>query len=596
MTLIKKTYTAADVPGLVFQASPVSTILLVILTVMRAAMPTAAVALTTANFVDTATAILRGDRPHDAIYLPLILLLLVLGISVTLNSVIQLINSRINLGLQRTLKPAVVEKHAALEYKHIEKAESWELISRVSRDPVKSLTDGFSAYTQFIQIIISVTSVLVLIFTQAWWSALAILAFSVPMFRLSMLAGKRNYKAARESEKFNRRTEYLDEVLTTRDNIDERTLFGYGGDVGKRWQDQFNTGRIIRLKVGARMFLVTKGSSMSLALISLLTALALIDPVTTGHLSAGMYMGLVSAVFGMINQLGWTMTDALEKISGVREYMKDLTAFTALSESADALTGPDAMPLEFRSLEFRNVSFKYPGGGNYVLNNMSFILNAGIHYAFVGRNGAGKTTVTKLLTGLYTEYEGEILINERELREYPAGTLKAFSSAVFQDFAKYYISMKDNIALGDISGTDAGGRAAEAARMAGLEETIAGLKDGIETPLGKILENGQDISGGQWQRVAIARSLTSRAPVKILDEPTAALDPVSESRVYEEFEKLMAGRTTIFISHRLGSTKLADEIIVIDNGRIAERGSHSELMNANGQYAEMFESQREWYK
>jgi len=150
--------------------------------------------------------------------------------------------------------------------------------------------------------------------------------------------------------------------------------------------------------------------------------------------------------------------------------------------------------------------------------------------------------------------------------------------------------------LGDVSGGDTGARVPDAAIKAGLEDTIKELRDGMATPLGKISEGGQDISAGQWQRVAIARSLISRAPIKMLDEPTAALDPIGESRIYEEFEKLMEGKTTVFISHRLGSTKLADEILVIDGGKIVERGAHDRLMAENGQYAEMFEAQRGWYQ
>jgi len=181
-------------------------------------------------------------------------------------------------------------------------------------------------------------------------------------------------------------------------------------------------------------------------------------------------------------------------------------------------------------------------------------------------------------------------------------------SVVYQDFAKYYISLKDNIMLGDVAGihesieknlkseTTADSKILDAAKNAGLDELITELKSGLDTPLGKILEHGQDISGGQWQRVAIARSLISRAPLKILDEPTAALDPISESRVYSEFEKLMQGKTTIFISHRLGSTKLADEILVIDDGHIIERGTHDTLLMEDGQYAQMFEAQRGWYQ
>jgi len=192
------------------------------------------------------------------------------------------------------------------------------------------------------------------------------------------------------------------------------------------------------------------------------------------------------------------------------------------------------------------------------------------------------------------------------LREYPASTLKALFSVVYQDFARYFVTMKENIMLGDISrditATDGCNHKRpaitphDAAILAGLEETMNELANGIDTPLGKILEGGQDISGGQWQRVAIARSLISRAPVKMLDEPTAALDPISESQVYSQFEKLMRGNTTVFISHRLGSTKLADEILVIEDGKIIERGSHDKLVAESGQYAEMFESQRGWYQ
>jgi len=416
------------------------------------------------------------------------------------------------------------------------------------------------------------------------------------MFWLSLRAGKQNYRAGREAEKFNRRTEYLDEVLTGRDNVDERTLFGYGGEIAKRWKDQYEAGRLLQLKVMLKMFLISKGSSMILALVALLIALTLIGPVVTGALSAGMFMGIVAAVFAMIQRLGWQLSNSLEQISRANEYMKDISEFMKLSDSEDSLNLPDSSPMEFHSLEFRDVRFKYPTGENYVLDGLSFILQPGKHYAFVGKNGAGKTTITKLLTGLYTEYEGEILLNNRELREYPANALKALFSVVYQDFAKYYITLKDNITLGDTAVNVTDERVSEAARLAGLDETIAGLKNGMETPLGKILENGQDISGGQWQRLAIARSLLSRAPVKMLDEPTAALDPISESRVYGEFEKLMHGKTTIFISHRLGSTKLADEILVIENGKITERGAHDDLMKTNGQYAEMFEAQRGWYQ
>ena len=596
MKLSQRIYTAFDALRLTFQVSPICATLHLMLSIVHAIMPTAAMALTTANFVDTATAILQGDRPHDDIYMPLILLLLVLGIFTTIGSITQLISARINLSMQRKLKPAIVEINAALDFKHIENTESWELISRVSRDPVKSVMDGFNAFMQFLQILVCIAAVLLLIVTQVWWAAIIIIAFSTPMFWLSIRAGKKNYQAGRDAEKFNRRRDYLNDVLTGRDAVDERTLFGYGSEINKQWYEQYEAGRKLQLKVTLRMFLITKGSSLILALIAILIALTLISSVISGQLSAGMFMGIMSAVFGMVQQLGWQMSGSLENISKVREYMKDITAFVELSSSNRILTQPDTKPIEFKSLEFKNVSFQYPSGDRLILDGLSFKLESGRHYAFVGKNGAGKTTITKLLTGLYTEYDGEILINGKELREYPESTIKAMFSVIYQDFAKYFISLKDNISLGDISGEITDETLNAVSIQAGLKETIEELKSGMNTPLGKILEDGQDISGGQWQRVAIARSLISRAPVKMLDEPTAALDPISESRVYTEFENLMQGKTTVFISHRLGSTKLADEILVIDDGRIIERGTHDDLMDDEGQYAEMFEAQRGWYQ
>jgi ATP-binding cassette subfamily B protein len=169
---------------------------------------------------------------------------------------------------------------------------------------------------------------------------------------------------------------------------------------------------------------------------------------------------------------------------------------------------------------------------------------------------------------------------------------------VYQDFAKYSISLKNNISVGNIANMDSEEElklVSEAVSIMELQEVIAKLPEGMRNPLGKIKGNGLDISGGQWQRIAMARAIINPAPLRILDEPTAALDPISESRVYEKFEEISKGRTTIFISHRLGSTKLADEIFVIGNGSILEKGTHNELMDAEGIYSEMYESQKGWY-
>ncbi|EGT0694222.1 ABC transporter ATP-binding protein, partial [Clostridium perfringens] len=216
----------------------------------------------------------------------------------------------------------------------------------------------------------------------------------------------------------------------------------------------------------------------------------------------------------------------------------------------------------------------------------------------VGANGSGKTTITKLLTGLYDNFEGDILINNKSIKDYSFSDLKGLTSVVYQDFSKYSISIKDNVAVGNINKIDDinfSDKIADALEIIQLKDKVDSLKDGIKTELGKLKESSIDLSGGQWQRIAMARSIVSDSELVILDEPTAALDPVSESNVYENFEQISKDRTTIFISHRLGSTKLANEILVLQDGKLAEVGSHEYLINKKGIYADMYESQKEWY-
>jgi len=222
-------------------------------------------------------------------------------------------------------------------------------------------------------------------------------------------------------------------------------------------------------------------------------------------------------------------------------------------------------------------------------------LKNGRHYAFVGANGAGKTTITKLICRMYDNYEGEILLNGRELRSYPLKEIKDCFSVVFQDYGNYCIPFRDSIMLGDVRKRDEA-RLKKAVEEIGLEQAVKDLPAGMDTPLGKIITDGVDLSGGQWQRVAIARSLYSSAQVRILDEPTASLDPVAESEVYNMFGRVSRNSTTIFITHRLGAARLADYIIVLEDGAVKEMGSHDELLKRGGLYAEMFESQRSWYK
>jgi len=589
-------YRCSDSFWLSFKAAPVSVILLVALTLLQSILPTAVAALATAFFVDTAIAVFAGDAVADSIYLPFGILLLVVYASSALSSLPSLVGSRLAFALERKFAPVILDARANLAYKHIEDASSRELVERTSDKFISTLQSSVNAYGAISGSVVSLVSVLGLIVFHVWWAVPVAVGISIPIFAVAIFAGQKLYQAEVDTRKYERRYSYYADILTNREATEERLLFGYAKDVSNRFVKHFEMARKIQLGVSLRMYIMGKSIVLSTFAVALLITLTLINPVISGDLSPGMFMGIVAAVFVLVKTLGGSLQSAAESLSKAKGFMNDLTQFVNLDRTKDAVALPDEQPIVFESLEYCNVSFKYPTGENLILDKLSFRLEAGKHYSFVGANGAGKTTITKLLTGLYDDYDGEILINGKELRTYTAGALKAMFSVVYQDYARYQISMADNISLGDLARTTSVQEIYDTAVKAGLADTITELTDSMNTPLGKVLEGAVDISGGQWQKVAIARSIFSHVPIVIFDEPTAALDPIAESQIYHEFENLTRNKTTIFISHRLGSTKLADEILVIDNGNIVERGSQDDLIELNGVYAQMFETQRKWYE
>lgn len=303
----------------------------------------------------------------------------------------------------------------------------------------------------------------------------------------------------------------------------------------------------------------------------------------------------MNAVFGIVQNMSWDLAWAIDRSAWFNEYFKEMREVFALKEDETAgrwiekQEEPDTK--KFDSLEFRDVSFRYPGAEDYVLRHVSFVIKAGKKYAFVGANGAGKTTIIKLVSGLYQDYEGKILVNGRDLKEH--GT--QFMAAVFQDYARYPLSLKDNIAIIK-NGRVSEGEIRKVIEDVELEDVAARLKDGIDTGLGKYGEDSQDLSGGEWQKVAMARCLLSDAPLKILDEPTAAMDPVYETMIYQKFRQISQDKTVMLISHRLSSVKMSDIIFVLDSGRIAEEGSHRQLMERKGLYQAMYAEQSKWYE
>ncbi len=594
MRLESKNYNAGDIIKIPFKFAPAQATLIAIQKLLDGLVPTLQI-LATAKFLDIAILIFKQEKDIKDIVMPLLFVILLLAYDWISTQLSKFAEVQIKNRLRGEFRVNIVEKIATLRYKYIESQDSWDLISRVITEPEVQCTKAYISSLDMIAMILKITGILVVLFIQVWWSAVLIVLISVPLFFIALKSGKETYEANREVEKNKRKVKYLEEVLNGREAVEERTLFGYSDKINNQWHKEFETARKHELKVSLKWYINMKTGGVIIAILSVLIVLILIGPVTSGILSIGMFMSIVNSVFELIQYLAWSLPEYGDNLAKNKEYLVDLTNFLKLEGDEGYLLRPAKEVSKLKSLEFRNVSFKYPGTEKYILKDMSFVIEEGRHYAFVGANGAGKTTITKLITGLYEDFEGEILINGKSIKTYRQDQLKAMCSVVYQDFARYCISFRDNILLGDINSFDNIDNMNKAIETVELQDVVGGLPLGISSNLGKIKNDGVDLSGGQWQRIAMARGIVSPASIRILDEPTAALDPISESNVYEKFEEISRGQTTIFISHRLGSTKIADEIFVIGDGAIVESGSYEELMKKNGVYTKMYESQRSWY-
>jgi ATP-binding cassette subfamily B protein len=580
-----------------FIVSPLNASIKIVEMILSAVSPSFLV-LNTAKFIDVAIGIHSGNYPYHHIYMPILALFALIAYQNISKVLLHFSDIKLSFAMNEYIQSKIIYKRALLDYCHIENNDDWELIVRACNNPSTQLLEGYNNLIQMIRLIITLASYTIILLSQVWWSALIIVTFTIPLFFLSLKSGKNNYKGYQRASKYQRRAGYLNSVLEDRQFTEERALFSFTNEIEKRWLDQYETSRKITLSVQAKELLKTKGAGLLTVIISFVFAGILLFPLRQAAISIGFFIAIVTALFNVVNIVSWELTSIANSLANKHEYLKDLSKFFALSvnENSDALPDVSIRNKIDSTIEFQNVSFAYPGTERLVLKNISFKLNNNMKYAFVGANGAGKTTIIKLLTGLYTNYEGKILIGGRDIRSLNESKLKAIFAVIYQDFSKYQISVLDNICLGRIN-DNAQKQVEPIVKSIGIDKAIERLPNGMNTKLGKIYENSVDISGGEWQRIAMARTLLSGAPVYILDEPTAALDPIAESELYDNFRSVMEdNHLTILITHRLGAVRFTDEILVIEDGTVVEHGNHNDLVSQLGVYSKMFEEQKGWYK
>ncbi len=459
--------------------------------------------------------------------------------------------------------------------------------------------------------------------TIAWWVPVLMLISSSPSIYIKRKYSRIIWRVQKKQAKISREMNLSARVLTGEEYAKELRLFGLQELWLKRWQGQF-------LQFFSEMQRIRKKGAIVVLFWSVFSRIGVALPfvyVVIGALGGRYTLGDVALYSGLIVQVEQSLQLLIGNYTNLYDISLGVSPIFQLLELKPELQSPlgdvasrlpslpeggqDARPtnqLQDRGqdaratknkigIEIKHLSFCYPGSNKSTVEDINLTINPGEMLVLVGENGAGKTTLGKLLGRLYDPTSGTIDWNGKDLRSYPLAYVRSRIAVVMQDYARFPSTVRENVGFGDLLSLSDDTAINEAISEAGISAKVNSLEQGLETPLGKQLEDGIDLSGGQWQRIAIARALMrlSTAEVLIFDEPTAALDPKTEHEIYSIFRQIAAGKTTIVISHRLGLAKIADRIAVMENGKIAEIGTHDELIASNGIYCSMFTRQASSY-
>ena len=503
----------------------------------------------------------------------------------------QIFSDRLNL----YTKYVLLEKSTQLDLAHFESPEFYDTLDRAqnsgSNYPVRVIQTLTGLFGQGITLI----SLLGLLL-QFNWAIVPLLFFTaLPSFWTSIIYSGRRFWMTRMETESGRLSNYIQRVLTSPEFAKEVRLFNLGRHLLGQWRDirtDFNNKSAAIASEYARMrglsgILVNSGFYIAYGWTLVRTISA---EISVGDFT--MYTG----AFSQAQQLLPAILENIARIYETNLYVSQYFDFLHLKPQVTNATRPRSFPQPIRQgLSIRNVTFTYPGASKPTLIDLNLHIDPGESIALVGVNGAGKTTLLKLLTRLYDVDSGTISIDGIPLPEIKLSELHTNIGVLNQDFARYQLSAKDNISFGNLKEKDNQLRIDRAAVDSGADRVVKTLKSGYQTRLGKMFKGGVDLSGGQWQKIGMARAFMTDAPILILDEPTAALDAIAEYELFEKFRALTAGKMTFFVSHRFSTVQLADRIVVLENSQIIEVGSHQELMTRNGLYAEMFSLQASSY-
>jgi len=555
----------------------------------------AAVAYVGSLIVDALVSAIRsGGGAGHALQLVLLEGLLVAAISAAQRG-ISFCQSLLRAQLGQRVNVMILEKALTLDLQHFEDSEFYDKLTRARREASTRPLSLVMRTFFLVQNGISLVSFGALLAHFSPWAVVVLLLAGLPAFVAEAKFSGDAFRLFRWRSPETRMQIYLETVLAREDHVKEVKLFGLGTRLLERYQAIFRRlyqeDRALTIRRDLWGFILSLIGSGALygayAWIAISTVRQLIS---IGQMT--MYVALFrqgqTTVSAMLTAVGGMYEDNLY-LSTLYEYLET----EVILPTGSSVRGPHPED----GIRFEDVSFTYPGAQEAALENITLHLVPGTSLALVGENGSGKTTLIKLLTRLYAPTSGRILLDGQDLAEWDEAALRERIGVIFQDFARYQLLVGENVGAGDERYFEDEERWRAAAVKGRASDFIDTLPAGYQTQLGKWFKDGRELSGGQWQKIALSRAfMRSRADILVLDEPTAAMDAQAEAEVFEHFRQLARERITILISHRFSTVRMADQIVVLNNGHIIERGSHEELMQLHGRYAQLFTLQARGYR
>lgn len=476
-------------------------------------------------------------------------------------------------------------KNAKIAYQDLENKDKVEFFHEIKNGIEEYIFSGYVFFLDAMQVILNIFAIFITVANYSVVIACIILFCTMPIIIISLKNGDEDFDAFEKYQKIDYSMQKYLKYLVSGEYAEERKIYNYKKLIYKKWEEKYNEANNIFLDVKRKNYLNVKKVSVLIKTILWIALGLIIYASICGKISMGICVMLISQTLSMSDKITWNLSADIHEIEKAKAYSKQYIQY--YNEPEEPLKTKEIK--KCNKICFKNVYFKYQGSEKYALNNFSYLFDMDKVYAIVGENGAGKSTLVRLLLGLYDNYEGEIQIDDIDIKDIKSQ--RDILSVVFQDYAKYEMSVKENIIFEETLDSKKG-EIISNAKLLNINIDESNLNEEI----GKINNGKTDISGGQWQKIAMLRALNNDKQFYILDEPTAALDPNTESEMYVNFEKIINKKGAILITHRLGAVRMADEIIVINNGSIAEHGGFEELMNKKGEFYNMYEAQKAWYK